>query len=106
MVLIEKVETGVRLWYADGEEHSATLFMWEDGNYSCDCNRSLFFGRVNGEAESDIIEADCGDDREYKVICILREDGVQLGAPTDYRSILKAAGYFGYDPSNHVGRRL
>ena len=37
---------------------------------------------------------------------IWTEDGRQLVAPTDYRSILEAAGYFGYDPSNHVGRRL
>lgn len=24
-------------------ETNASLFMWEEGNYACDCNRSIFF---------------------------------------------------------------
>jgi hypothetical protein len=27
------------------------LYPWEEGNYSCDCNRRLFFARAKGEAE-------------------------------------------------------
>lgn len=34
-------------------------YIWEDGNFSCNCNRSLFFGRAGGEEEP--MEADCGD---------------------------------------------
>lgn len=29
------------------EDYSG-IFVWEDGNYSCDCNRSLFFNRSKG----------------------------------------------------------
>lgn len=34
-------------------------FMWADGNYSCDCNRRLFFRRAGGEDDEDGIV--CGD---------------------------------------------
>ena len=38
------------------------IFMFEDGNYSCDCNKSLFIQREYGE---DVIqELNCGDDIE------------------------------------------
>ena len=33
-------------------------YIWTDGNYGCDCNRALFFGRADG-GEGD--EADCGE---------------------------------------------
>ena len=33
-------------------------YMWELGNYSCDCNRYLFFQRAAGEPDD---EAECGD---------------------------------------------
>ena len=33
------------------EEESA-IFMFEDGNYSCDCNRSLFIQREYGDDNS------------------------------------------------------
>jgi len=36
--------------------HSAH-FMWEEGNYSCDCNKSLFLSREYKE----VPELDCGD---------------------------------------------
>ena len=34
-------------------------FMWSEGNYSCDCNRHLFFQRAKNEDEDN---AECGDD--------------------------------------------
>lgn len=38
------------------------IFMFEDGNYSCDCNKSLFIQREYGE---DVIEElNCGDEIE------------------------------------------
>jgi hypothetical protein len=40
----------------DGEETPNT-YMWEEGNYSCDCNRRLFFERANGEDED--IDSQC-----------------------------------------------
>ena len=70
-VLIEEVATGERRWYDDGNSHRATEFMWNDGNYSCDCNRAWFFARAANEPEYDV---DCGEEL-YTVIMILREDG-------------------------------
>jgi hypothetical protein len=26
-------------------------WLWTEGNYSCDCNRALFFARANGEPD-------------------------------------------------------
>ena len=43
----------------DGAEFVST-FIWEHGNYSCDCNRELFFGYANDEDEKDVV---CGDYR-------------------------------------------
>lgn len=34
----------------EGEDTPHT-FIWEDGNYSCDCNRTLFFLRAKDEEE-------------------------------------------------------
>ena len=38
------------------------IFMFEDGNYSCDCNRSLFLQAEYGEHA--IQELDCGEEIE------------------------------------------
>jgi len=47
--------------HRDEETGRWELFMWQDGNYACDCNRSLFFlGRENArdcEGENLVIEA-------------------------------------------------
>lgn len=29
-------------------------YMWEEGNYSCDCNRGMFFASVKGEPDPDM----------------------------------------------------
>lgn len=41
----------------DGDDDQTTRYIWEDGNFSCDCNRSLFF-----YSHAEDMEADCGDD--------------------------------------------
>ena len=56
-VRIAKDHTG---WYRNDE---FSEFIWSEGNYSCDCNRCLFFKRVKDEDESD---CECGDN-EYSV---------------------------------------
>lgn len=38
------------------------LFMWQEGNYSCDCNRGLFFDRANGK-EKEFNEYTCGESK-------------------------------------------
>jgi hypothetical protein len=63
-------------------EHTA-VFMWEDGNYSCNCNRFLFFNRALGlsEAEIDAIDPDkdgvlsCGAYEKFRVDWIKNEAG-------------------------------
>ena len=36
-------------------------FIWEEGNYACDCNRELFFAWAAGE--DDDLDGLCGDER-------------------------------------------
>lgn len=53
------------------EEGEFADFIWRDGNWSCDCNRAVFFGHPDCE---------CGDDR-YVVEKIVRvSDGVTVYA--------------------------
>lgn len=58
--------TGIRREVAheaewEDTDDSATEFMWTEGNYSCDCNRSLFYRGAAGEPEDD--RRPCGDER-------------------------------------------
>lgn len=38
----------------DDDENCVSTYIWEEGNFACDCNRQLFF---------DGSDADCGDER-------------------------------------------
>ncbi len=42
-----------------GFEEGSARFMFDDGNYNCDCNRSLFLNRIVGD---EIPELDCGQE--------------------------------------------
>lgn len=61
-VQIVNVETGERRTcddkglfdISDGEFQD---YIWSEGNYSCDCNRALFFARAGGEDDPN---HDCG----------------------------------------------
>ncbi len=44
-------------------EESTARFMFFDGNYSCDCNKSLFIQR---HCDKDFPEMECGDEIEIK----------------------------------------
>lgn len=48
------------------------VFQWVENNYSCDCNRCLFFCRAAGEEEPH--EVDCGD-AAYDLIKVTGSDG-------------------------------
>jgi len=62
---IRKNETGEIRQYetheilADGEGFPS-VFNWEENNYSCDCNRELFFERAAG---NEIETEECSDGR-------------------------------------------
>lgn len=47
------------------DEGVPETFIWEEGNYACDCNRRLFFARANNEPENH--EGNCGDTEHYSV---------------------------------------
>lgn len=74
-VHIRRVSTGeVRIhemasgWFSE-QEHPE--YIWEEGNFSCDCNRGDFFRDVKGEPEQD---DPCGN-HLYVVDKIEIEDG-------------------------------
>ncbi len=55
---IKKVSTGEVVEYETDErldfgEQEPCVFNWEENNYSCDCNRNLFFKRAKGEEITD-----------------------------------------------------
>lgn len=59
---------------------STTIFLWADGNYSCNCNRFLFFERALGKSEEEIQALqpegeDCDKYEEYRVNFIKTESG-------------------------------
>ena len=55
---IRTFEDNMSVWLDDGIPN---CFMWDEGNYSCDCNRFLFFERAGG-LEPDWDEGPCGHD--------------------------------------------
>lgn len=62
--------------YAPNKEDG--FFIWEEGNYACDCNRYSFFCRAVGNDEAkddDAVEHLCGHTR-YAVLDITFEDGL------------------------------
>lgn len=62
IVYIRRNSDGVVRDYKDDwpweKSNSGVEYQWADGNYSCDCNRKLFFCRAANEPEEDI---ECGD---------------------------------------------
>jgi hypothetical protein len=82
MVAIRDNESGEVRHYRndmawDGE------WVWTDGNYSCDCNRHLFFNRAVGIEPGD--EHPCGDTR-YTVIYVELPTGERIPIDLDDRA--------------------
>lgn len=48
--------------FGEGYNPETAEWMFTEGNYSCDCNRSLFIRRQHGEHV--MPELDCGDEIE------------------------------------------
>ena len=64
-------KTGVVMEYETNEilfdgEPDPGDYIWEAGNYSCDCNRRLFFARAAAKDENLNMDSDCGEG-EYSV---------------------------------------
>jgi hypothetical protein len=62
---------------------STLVFLWQYGNYSCNCNRFLFFEQALGKTESEIEDLDpnkgesgyCTNYEKYRVDFIKNEKG-------------------------------
>jgi hypothetical protein len=42
----------------DGDWQESIVYMWDEGNYCCDCNRQMYFLKASGEADPEFGE--CG----------------------------------------------
>lgn len=51
-------------------------YMWTDGNYSCDCNRHLFFCNALGIEPNPEISRECGSSK-YTAIRAIFLDGTE-----------------------------
>jgi len=93
-VVIEKVDTGEIRTYEgkdwecidkncwDGPGPHFHDYIWREGNYSCDCNRALFFYAWGPESEN----VDCSDGK-FRIVSITdKRDGkivYQEGKPNE-----------------------
>lgn len=64
---VREIETDEVL--KNGSE-TPNIFNWEENNFSCDCNRAIFFGRANGEE----LDEPCSDGK-YSVNLKNAKDG-------------------------------
>ena len=56
-----------------GDEHPS-VFNWEENNYSCDCNRLLFFNRAKDEEKDEDWDVECTDGK-FSVNLKNKKDG-------------------------------
>lgn len=76
-ILLQDTATGelalcVDTW-AEGYPDDSMRFMYEEGNYSCDCNRHLFFARAVGRPEP---ETECSSwENRFHVLAFAVERG-------------------------------
>lgn len=60
--IVDHADTGS---FEDGEFQD---FLWSEGNYACDCNRTLFFYRAKGLDDPD--DEQCGEEAySIQIIC-------------------------------------
>lgn len=68
-IILRKVESGEEVSFVeDHVSELSALWMWQDGNYSCDCNRELFFERAKGK-DPDLDEVWCSEGR-FEVVSL------------------------------------
>lgn len=73
-----------QLYHCILDWHESSLFWWQEGNMSCDCNREMSFLRAAGATEEiiDSIKIECGDNR-YSILEIILEDGIHIKVDED-----------------------
>lgn len=83
LIAIKDNESGeVRLYRHDMRWDDTEEFQWMDNNYSCDCNRHLFFLRANGPGPAEDpywndAERECGDTK-YSVLYVELPNGERV----------------------------
>ncbi len=65
---IKNNETGEIVEYETSEvfihgQNEPDIYIWEEGNYACDCNRHLFFMEAKKEPRPDNSELKCTTDK-------------------------------------------
>ena len=60
-------------YYYSEDYGCKSSYIWEEGNYACDCNRELFFARGRGESEPANENLRCTDGRF--LVRVVAEDG-------------------------------
>ena len=73
-ISLTRVSDGKTVEYEqDDYGYGTTRFIYEDGNYSCNCNRHLFF--TEAEGHRDDTEMNCVDYPKYRVNWIKEPEG-------------------------------
>ena len=62
--IIHQYKESGSVWLDDDGDYN--FYMWSMGNYSCDCNREIFFNNAV-DKDSDIDNLECGDQIRYAV---------------------------------------
>lgn len=62
-------------WDDDDGVLETMQYMFLDGNYACDCNRSLFWERSQQKEETD---HPCGETMELKLLTAIRPDRTEV----------------------------
>lgn len=74
---IRKNETGeIRFKVINNDFDDGDMWNWTEGNYSCDCNRELFWNSANGESLN-FDNTRCSDDR-FSVLYVELSDGSKI----------------------------
>ena len=63
-------------WSSEDELIDSIVYMYTKGNYSCDCNRSLFIARAYQEDEPNNVN--CGHTIELERLTLIRPDASEL----------------------------
>ena len=69
---------GVETYTTEAQYEDSQEFLWNDGNYSCDCNRRLFLCRLNGLDDPEDEDDPCGHTIKLTSLII---NGVEVLGP-------------------------
>lgn len=79
VISLTQATTGITVNFSDElliVDNEPCIYIWEEGNYSCDCNRSLFWHREQGLIINDEY-VPCSEG-EYKVSIYRADNGALI----------------------------